>query len=554
MPGKAHITNPMGVSQEFTFSTFKAGESSNSGQGVTKRIELLKSSGIVTQTSTCSCYGAKPAGSELTPAMGTSATTNTCQRGDQAWKTLYKATVTGAASGNYYIWTTGTGMDLDPDPGMCSFTSNAKLAIGLSVADGKAACSTAAPTVADASNGAGCEAGSISGSQCAQTCTSGLFASGETSCDDGAWTSTFACSGAKACSASAAGATFNGAVGVIGSNCGFDTADGADCYLGCAEGSGHTGQKVECNDGTWTVTDESVVLPTCVVGVPQATNDGPGSSPAIPRSPTDASIVRTGDAPKCEVVNGHTVVHCEWLARPDDTTRPFPACATARHPPLIRSRLAACSPSSPPALPPADSPSFHPSFKCTHDNGACTCTTHPTSALGGCMEFDHTSGDTVQHGGDCITQDKKWKYMFQGSCDRSGPWGNGKQMWVLAASDGSSTHAPAGAPLNPGTTPAERAQACGDACLAKATPIVHWSWSQNTWNGFTAKGFMVAEDAAAGGAGECWCQQAPSDPCRGMIEQNGQWVNQMPNRDYWRIASAPDAMSWLQGAARYDFT
>lgn len=232
---------------------------------------------------------------------------------------------------------------------------------------------------------------------------------------------------------------------------------------------------------------------------------------AAARSPTDADIVRTGDAPKCSVVDGHTVVHY--------------------------------------------SPSFHPSFKCTHDNGACTCTTHPTSALGGCMEIDHTNGDTVQHGGDCITQDKKWKYMFQGSCDRSGPWGNGKQLWVLAASDGSTAHLiPAGSPLNPGTTPAERAQACGDACLAKATPIVKWSWSQNTWDGFTAKGFMVAEDAAAGGAGECWCQQAPSDPCRGMIEQNGQWVNQMPNRDYWRIASAPDAMSWLQGAARYDFT
>ena len=35
-----------------------------------------------------------------------------------------------------------------------------------------------------------------------------------------------------------------------------------------------------------------------------------------PRLPTDPDIVRTGDAPKCEVVNGHTVVYCEFDAVP----------------------------------------------------------------------------------------------------------------------------------------------------------------------------------------------------------------------------------------------
>ena len=79
-------------------------------------------------------------------------------------------------------------------------------------------------------------------------------------------------------------------------------------------------------------------------------------------SPTDPEIVRTGDAPTCKVVNGHTVVNY--------------------------------------------SPSFHASFKCTHSADACTCTTaHPTSAKGGCKEIDATNGITVQHAGDCVTKD-----------------------------------------------------------------------------------------------------------------------------------------------------
>jgi hypothetical protein len=79
---------------------------------------------------------------------------------------------------------------------------------------------------------------------------------------------------------------------------------------------------------------------------------------AAVRRPTDPDIVRTGDAAKCKVVNGHTVV--------------------------------------------SYSRAFHASFKCTHTNGACACTTtHPT--LSACREFDHIDGttNTVGSAADC---------------------------------------------------------------------------------------------------------------------------------------------------------
>jgi hypothetical protein len=83
---------------------------------------------------------------------------------------------------------------------------------------------------------------------------------------------------------------------------------------------------------------------------------------ATPRLPTDPDIVRTGDAPKCEIVNGHTVV--------------------------------------------AYSDAFHPSFHCSHTNGQCSCTVHPTHNKGGCKEIVHTNGVAVQHTGDCTDTGK----------------------------------------------------------------------------------------------------------------------------------------------------
>ena len=77
----------------------------------------------------------------------------------------------------------------------------------------------------------------------------------------------------------------------------------------------------------------------------------------------DANTVFTaGDAsaPKCFVVDGHTVVHF--------------------------------------------TSAYHPSFKCTHtNNGAeCTCTAqHPTHHYGACMELQHTTGVMYTLSGDC---------------------------------------------------------------------------------------------------------------------------------------------------------
>jgi hypothetical protein len=226
-------------------------------------------------------------------------------------------------------------------------------------------------------------------------------------------------------------------------------------------------------------------------------------------SPTDPEIVRIGDAPTCKIVNGHTVVNY--------------------------------------------SPSFHASFKCTHSADACTCTTaHPTSAKGGCKEIDGTNGITVQHAGDCVTKDAKWTYMFQGSCDRSGPWGTGKIMQMYGASDGS--HARPGGTRNPGTTHAERVEACGNACLNKRIVKQYFSWAQQTWDGYKALGFGVAQTAEAGGAGNCWCLSAPSDPCRAMVQQNGKWVNTSEGPRRWgNPGGTPGALAWLKGNAAYYF-
>jgi hypothetical protein len=80
------------------------------------------------------------------------------------------------------------------------------------------------------------------------------------------------------------------------------------------------------------------------------------ASPAA-RSPTDPSIVRTGDVPTCVVSGGHTVVNY--------------------------------------------SPSFHTGFKCAHTGATCACTLHPTHQKGGCKEIVGTNGVSVQHAGDC---------------------------------------------------------------------------------------------------------------------------------------------------------
>ena len=222
-------------------------------------------------------------------------------------------------------------------------------------------------------------------------------------------------------------------------------------------------------------------------------------------SPTNPEIVRIGDAPTCKVVNGHTVVNY--------------------------------------------SPSFHASFKCTHSADACTCTTaHPTSAKGGCKEIDDTNGITVQHAGDCVTKDAKWTYKFQGFCNRSGPWGAGKAMFMYRASDG--TRAYYGGDPNPGTTHAERVEACGNACLNKRKPIPFFRNHQQTWDGYKPLGFTVAQTDAAGGAGTCYCTSTPSDPCRRMVQKDGKWVYTSEPAFIW---GTPGAFAWLEGNAVYDF-
>ena len=90
---------------------------------------------------------------------------------------------------------------------------------------------------------------------------------------------------------------------------------------------------------------------------PATTTTTTTTTTTVPRSPTDPDVVRTGDAPTCQVVNGHTVVNY--------------------------------------------SPTFHASFKCAHTGATCACTAHPTHAKGGCMEIVHTNGVSYQHAGDC---------------------------------------------------------------------------------------------------------------------------------------------------------
>ena len=187
VPGQAHIETG-GVTSVFAFTTFAGtGESSGNTQEVSNRNQLILASGIVSSGSICNCFGAKPAGAEYTPAMAPGVISNTC---GGAWTTLYKATVSGVASANYKIWTTGTDMNLDPYNGMCAFNAAAPLKIGLTVADGKDACTTAAPMGTDAEEGSGCAAGSFSGSQCVQSCPTHFLPSagtGAPKCDDGAW-------------------------------------------------------------------------------------------------------------------------------------------------------------------------------------------------------------------------------------------------------------------------------------------------------------------------------------------------------------------------------
>jgi hypothetical protein len=76
------------------------------------------------------------------------------------------------------------------------------------------------------------------------------------------------------------------------------------------------------------------------------------ASPAA-RPPTDPNIVRTGDAPTCKVVDGHTRVNY--------------------------------------------SPAFHTSFKCTHPGGICTCVIL-TNTIGVCKSVSHNGATAMVEG------------------------------------------------------------------------------------------------------------------------------------------------------------
>lgn len=57
----------------------------------------------------------------------------------------------------------------------------------------------------------------------------------------------------------------------------------------------------------------------------------------------------------------------------------------------------------------------HMHFKCTHANGKCTCTDHPTHAAGNCKQFDH-KGQTHTINGDCEDQCKGSPCGSNGTC------------------------------------------------------------------------------------------------------------------------------------------
>ena len=51
---------------------------------------------------------------------------------------------------------------------------------------------------------------------------------------------------------------------------------------------------------------------------------------------------------------------------------------------------------------------IHPSFKCTHTGNVCKCANpHPTHHTGGCMQLDHTDGQTHSISGDCTASGRR---------------------------------------------------------------------------------------------------------------------------------------------------
>merc|ERR1719421_2351633 len=115
----------------------------------------VKTSVNAPSSTECQCYGGDPDMFGVTQPMKADQY-NGCS--NPRVLTYYTATLNNAASGTYVVHTTGTDMNLDPDwtKGMCAFTKDAPLVLGLSIADGGNNCASK-PTFIDGSASDACD-------------------------------------------------------------------------------------------------------------------------------------------------------------------------------------------------------------------------------------------------------------------------------------------------------------------------------------------------------------------------------------------------------------
>lgn len=124
------------------------------------------------------------------------------------------------------------------------------------------------------------------------TCQVGFqLVGGNTRCDNGAYVGTSLCTDRTTCSLADAVSTISGLIGVTGSGCGTDTAEGSVCFFNCGVGFFSTGT-ITCDSSTnqWIGSSDAICLPgngsgvgdpdvvppdlgDCDGGTPESSND-----------------------------------------------------------------------------------------------------------------------------------------------------------------------------------------------------------------------------------------------------------------------------------------
>eukprot|EP00937_MAST-01D_sp_MAST-1D-sp2_P003087 g3087.t1 len=272
VPGSVHIRAPDTTSYTFDFDNFVAGAAqpsgttSRPGMNGAQFAQHVKDSVSAPASTECQCYGGDPDMFGVTQPMKADSH-NGCT--NPRVLTYYMATLSNAKSGTYVVHTTGTDMNLDPDwtKGMCAFTKDAPLVLGLSIADGGNNCANK-PTFTDGSASDACD-NAISGLLCSPECGVGKFKVDDAMCTDGQWVGSLRCVDEQPCTTDKLGVS---GMGVDG--CGFATKSGDSCTLKCGTGTTIQGDaQATCQDGTWALADANVKC-VCTLPYQKATFDG----------------------------------------------------------------------------------------------------------------------------------------------------------------------------------------------------------------------------------------------------------------------------------------